>query len=342
MPDSYFGYNHLGKEWDRRSVNAAKAMDMAMFGGKKEEVEKLRTEMEKCRDNAIWNFEKTIEINPSYDFGHNNLGVCYARQGQHDLAIKQFEAALGCQRDLRQRHSNLCSELIGHKRFAEAAFHGERMCISATTAPAITSTSAWPMKGSIGCEGEKEEYKRAVDLDHRPENFMAHYQLARMLIQANDWKGRRRLPGEHREASAGQHPGWIQLVLVYAKMEDWTKAEEAAQRLLNMNPQGPGYQVFRSPWPPPSRAIGRRPRRRSRSSLPRMRRFSRCSNEIRAPSCGGAAARREIAISLFSLAGGNRRATAGLSSSVGWRYDWGRKTALLDKPAVAPRQRPLP
>jgi len=45
-------------------------------------------------DQAISDFDKAIEINPSYSKAYNNRGIIYRLKGQYDLAILDFKKAI--------------------------------------------------------------------------------------------------------------------------------------------------------------------------------------------------------------------------------------------------------
>ena len=81
--------------------------EAALIDGKNEEAAKLKIEMDFYRDQAIWDFKKTIAINPIYDFGHNNLGVCYARRRPRRPGDEAIRAGVASQPELRRRLQQL-------------------------------------------------------------------------------------------------------------------------------------------------------------------------------------------------------------------------------------------
>lgn len=216
-----------------------------MVGGKKDEAAKLNVEMEQCRDNAIWNFKKTIEINPTYDFGHNNLGVCYARRGQDNLAMPQFEAALRFNQSYADAYSNLCSLLVKHGQYARAAYSGEQAVKIRPDRAGDHVNLGLAYEGLHRRQEAQTQYQIAVQLDpYGPNNFMAYFQLARSLIQANDFKGAAVCLEKEVQLQPGHVSGWIQLAVVYGKLGEWTKAETAAASVVRISPQQPAYQQF--------------------------------------------------------------------------------------------------
>lgn len=51
-------------------------------------------------DKAIWEFQKAIKINDQVAFSHFNLGICYESVERFDEALKEFEHAVGLDKDL--------------------------------------------------------------------------------------------------------------------------------------------------------------------------------------------------------------------------------------------------
>ncbi len=139
VDESYFGYLHLGKWYYQESgAEGQKAADASAHGRVTEEA-KLQAEMIRLRELAREAFQESLKINHDYDFGNNNLGVCYADAREDAKAIACFEKAVKIKPAYADAHSNLCSilgrqaertahdgdEATATKRFAEAARHGE-------------------------------------------------------------------------------------------------------------------------------------------------------------------------------------------------------------------------
>ena len=57
--------------------------------------------------NAAKNFEKAIEINPSYTLAHSNLGLTLIDLKQKDKAIKCFKEVLSIEPDNSFAHEKL-------------------------------------------------------------------------------------------------------------------------------------------------------------------------------------------------------------------------------------------
>ncbi len=125
VDESYFGYLHLGKQYYQESgIESQKAADAAAHGRTVEEA-KHKAEMIRLRELAREAFQESLKINHDYDFGNNNLGVCYADAREDAKAIACFERAVEIKPAYADAHSNLCSILARQGRFEEAAKHGE-------------------------------------------------------------------------------------------------------------------------------------------------------------------------------------------------------------------------
>ena len=55
---------------------------------------------------AIYRWEKAIEIDPTYAAAHNDLAIAYEHEGQLDKARKAYEKALGLEPDNVQIRQN--------------------------------------------------------------------------------------------------------------------------------------------------------------------------------------------------------------------------------------------
>jgi Flp pilus assembly protein TadD len=72
---------------------------------------------------AIFYHNKAMELDPNSPRIRGNLGVALARQGRLDEAIIQFEKALGLKPDYAEAHNNLGNTLVRQGRVQEAISH---------------------------------------------------------------------------------------------------------------------------------------------------------------------------------------------------------------------------
>ena len=65
---NYFGYNHIGKEYDRQSVEEARAAQVAQARGRPENVKEHKKRRDECEDEAIEAFSAALKIDPRLRF----------------------------------------------------------------------------------------------------------------------------------------------------------------------------------------------------------------------------------------------------------------------------------
>jgi tetratricopeptide (TPR) repeat protein len=185
VPDSYFGYNHLGKELDKQALEIEKDAAAAELAGKpKNEVAKMREQRDKLWHSAEDQFKASIEINPDYDFGNNNLGVIYARFRDIPNAMKYFIQAVHINKDYADAHNNLCSLYAGQNKFNEAVFHGERaVAISPEKAPSHVNLGM-ALEGQKRLQDAANQYNLAIQLD--PGNVPAYLRLGMLSMKMDN------------------------------------------------------------------------------------------------------------------------------------------------------------
>lgn len=71
-------------------------------------------------DEALTNYEKSLEINPNYEDAQNNLGHALAQKGRLDEAIAHYRIALRIKPELAEAHNNLGNALGGQGKSDEA------------------------------------------------------------------------------------------------------------------------------------------------------------------------------------------------------------------------------
>jgi tetratricopeptide (TPR) repeat protein len=106
--NNWFAYNHLGIQYNDDGI------------------ELLKTDPQAAQDkfdHSAEEFKKSIEIKPDYDFGHNNLGVYYAREGRSrnlGLAGTYFRQALRVNPRYADAFNNLALVLSEEGKLDEA------------------------------------------------------------------------------------------------------------------------------------------------------------------------------------------------------------------------------
>ncbi|MDI6829330.1 MAG: tetratricopeptide repeat protein, partial [Armatimonadota bacterium] len=122
--------------------------------------------------------------------GYNNLGLAYATRGQIDEAIKQYKRALELQPTHFFAHSNLGDALVAKGKLDEAAIHYRQAIIALPNNPKpyFKLGTLYGEKGQI--DDEILQYRKAISL--KPDFGEAHNNLAVALYYkgkyAEAWK----------------------------------------------------------------------------------------------------------------------------------------------------------
>ena len=123
VDENYFGYLHLGKDYYQKATQEGQWARQAAIAGRMHEAIDHKNAMKEWRERAAEQFRDSLKINPMYDFGNNNLGVCYADRDDAEgdaKAIYYFKRAVRIKPKYADAHNNLCSVLRsggrGHPR----------------------------------------------------------------------------------------------------------------------------------------------------------------------------------------------------------------------------------
>jgi tetratricopeptide (TPR) repeat protein len=124
---------------------------------------------------AIRHFQAALEIRPSYPKAHNNLANAYLELGELDAALRHFERALELAPDSFQVHYNMARALVRLGRLEEAAGHYARAIeLNPGLVPAYRSLGILLVQ--LGRPAEAERYLReAIRL--QPGDALAHHSL---------------------------------------------------------------------------------------------------------------------------------------------------------------------
>jgi len=124
---------------------------------------------------AIRHFEAALEIRPDYPKAHNNLANAYLELGESDAALRHFELALELAPESFQVHYNMARVLVRLDRLEEAAQHYSRAIeLNPGLVPAYRSLGILLVQ--LGRPQEAERYLReAIRL--QPDDALAHHSL---------------------------------------------------------------------------------------------------------------------------------------------------------------------
>jgi tetratricopeptide (TPR) repeat protein len=124
---------------------------------------------------AIRHFEAALEIRPNYPKAHNNLANAYLELGESDAALRHFELALELAPESFQVHYNLARALVKLGRLPEAAQHYSRAIeLNPGLVPAYRSLGILLVQ--LGRSQEAERYLREA-IRRQPDDALAHHSL---------------------------------------------------------------------------------------------------------------------------------------------------------------------
>jgi tetratricopeptide (TPR) repeat protein len=127
-------------------------------------------------DEAIINYRKAIEIDPTISLVHNNLGALLKKRGQMDEAIAEYRKAIEIEPGFAAAHFNLGVALDAVGRTDEAFDH-YRLAAEADPELVPAHVNLADSLRSLGrMDDAIAEYRKALDLD--PKSAPVHFNLA--------------------------------------------------------------------------------------------------------------------------------------------------------------------
>jgi Flp pilus assembly protein TadD len=94
-------------------------------------------------DEAIVQFQKTLQINPADAEAHNNLGNVLLHRGRADEAVVHFQQALQINPDDAEAHNNLGNALAQKGRVDEAIIHYQKALQIKPQVAEVQNNLAW-------------------------------------------------------------------------------------------------------------------------------------------------------------------------------------------------------
>jgi protein O-mannosyl-transferase len=138
-------------------------------------------------DEAIPQYEKSLQLHADYAQAHYNLGNALLRKGDVDEAIAQCQEALALQPNDPDVHIALGNALLAKEAVDDAIVHYAK----ALQLRPDSSDAHYNLGNALLAKGATDEaarhYQRALDL--QPDLAEAHIQLGNILLQANATRG---------------------------------------------------------------------------------------------------------------------------------------------------------
>ncbi len=137
-------------------------------------------------DEAIAQYEKSIELDPDFPEIQSNLGAALADRGQLDEAIAHFRKALEISPNLGDVHKNLGKALASRGQMDEAIVHLRK---AVEIEPLVAKFHLSLANALVQQKGQVDEivaeYQKALEID--PDYAEAHSNLGRVLTIQGQW-----------------------------------------------------------------------------------------------------------------------------------------------------------
>jgi len=132
-------------------------------------------------DEALWHFQKALQISPNFAQAHYNLGIALFKMGSVDEAIVHYQKALQINPDYAEAHNNLGAALLQKGRVDEAIVHCQQaLQIDPDDAEAHNNLGiAMFQKGSV--DEAITQFQLALQI--KPDYADAHLNLGNALLQ---------------------------------------------------------------------------------------------------------------------------------------------------------------
>ncbi len=136
-------------------------------------------------DKAIEEYEKALALNPTHVEAHNNLGNAYLSKGKYDKAIEEYEKALAGNPSLVEAHNNMGNAYARKGEFDKAIEAFEKALVSNPTHVEAHNNlgNAYMIKGKY--DKAIEEYEKALALN--PTHVEAHNNLGNAYVRKGEY-----------------------------------------------------------------------------------------------------------------------------------------------------------
>ncbi|MCE0497278.1 MAG: tetratricopeptide repeat protein [Methylacidiphilales bacterium] len=132
-------------------------------------------------DEAIAQFQKTMEINPGHVLAHTNLGMALFHKGQVDAAIEQYQKVLQIYPDIAQAHNNLGNAYL-KKGWIDAAIAQYQKALEINPNYASVHTNLGDvLLQEVRMDEAIAQYQEALGID--PNDVEAHFKFGNALLQ---------------------------------------------------------------------------------------------------------------------------------------------------------------
>lgn len=155
-------------------------------------------------DEAISQFEKAVQMDPTFEIGYYNLGVAYTGKGQYEEALARYQKVLQIDPDHAQTHFKL--------------------------------GSIYQRRGSYDLA--MEEYKKAIET--KPDYAQAHFNLGLLYGKKEMFNQASESFNEAIRSNPSYIKPYIYLGLMHKAIKGYDTAIEIFKKALQISPKHPG------------------------------------------------------------------------------------------------------
>lgn len=194
-------------------------------------------------DEAITSFERAIELEPNFAECHWRLGNLLLENKQYQQAINAFRHTLALDPNLPEVQTNLGTALFNLGRFDEALDH-YRQALKMKEHHITHYLAGNACKELLLWKPAIEHYQRALTI--APDCFLAHYQLAFILLLLGDYE--HGLAHFEQRFALQEELEWLKpikkIISCFGVERYWRGQNLAEKRLLVITEQGLGDSLM--------------------------------------------------------------------------------------------------
>ncbi len=184
-------------------------------------------------DEAIKEFQKAIELDPSSAHAHDNLATVYSEKKLYREALGEYLTAIRLEPDSATAHYNLACFLATHAQDMAVAEYGESIQLDPEYPDAHLNLGL--TFADLGkTEEALKELGRAIEL--APKDAFPRHEMAAILMDEGDYRAAIGHLKEVVRLDEGSFEAWLDLGICYAQKGFYAEAERAYARARAIQP----------------------------------------------------------------------------------------------------------
>ncbi len=183
-------------------------------------------------DEAIKEFKRAIELDPSSAHAHDNLATVYKEKKLFRQALEEYLKAIALEPDSATAHYNLGCFLSAHGNEFAIAQYKEAIELEPDYPDAHLNLGL-----SYADDGRMDEaineLRTAIELD--PRDAFPRHELASLMMDEGDFRGAISQLKDVVRLNPGGFDGWLDLGICYAQKGFYAEAEKAYAKAKELN-----------------------------------------------------------------------------------------------------------